>query len=137
MVTSRAVVGSSAISMPGSQARAMAIITRWRMPPDSSWGYCFSRFSGSFTPTSWSISSARALACSWLRSVCSSMASHSWLPMVYTGFSEVIGSWKMIETRLPRNSRICLLEYLTMSSPLNSISPPVMRPGSTNMRMME
>ena len=52
MVTSRAVVGSSAISMSGSQARAMAIITRWRMPPDSSWGYCFSRFSGSFTPTS-------------------------------------------------------------------------------------
>ena len=53
MVTSSAVVGSSAISSFGSQASAMAIITRWRMPPESSWGYCFSRFSGSFTPTSW------------------------------------------------------------------------------------
>jgi hypothetical protein len=33
MVTSSAVVGSSAISSLGLQASAMAIITRWRMPP--------------------------------------------------------------------------------------------------------
>ncbi len=33
MVTSRAVVGSSAISNAGLQESAMAIITRWRMPP--------------------------------------------------------------------------------------------------------
>ena len=35
MVTSSAVVGSSAMSSLGSQASAMAIITRWRSPPDS------------------------------------------------------------------------------------------------------
>ena len=35
MVTSSAVVGSSAISTLGLQASAMAIIARWRMPPDS------------------------------------------------------------------------------------------------------
>ena len=35
MVTSSAVVGSSAISSFGPQASAIAIITRWRMPPDS------------------------------------------------------------------------------------------------------
>ena len=35
MVTSSAVVGSSATSRWGPQARAMAIVTRWRMPPDS------------------------------------------------------------------------------------------------------
>ena len=35
MVTSSAVVGSSAIRMRGRQASAMAIITRWRRPPDS------------------------------------------------------------------------------------------------------
>jgi hypothetical protein len=35
MVTSSAVVGSSAISSFGPQASAMAIIARWRMPPDS------------------------------------------------------------------------------------------------------
>ena len=35
MVTSRAVVGSSAINTAGRQESAMAIITRWRMPPES------------------------------------------------------------------------------------------------------
>ncbi len=38
MVTSSAVVGSSAISRSGSQASAIAIITRWRIPPDISCG---------------------------------------------------------------------------------------------------
>jgi hypothetical protein len=35
MVTSSAVVGSSAISTVGLHDSAMAIITRWRMPPES------------------------------------------------------------------------------------------------------
>ena len=35
IVTSSAVVGSSAISTEGRQTSAIAIITRWRMPPDS------------------------------------------------------------------------------------------------------
>ena len=35
IVTSSAVVGSSAMSSFGSQASAMAIITRWRRPPES------------------------------------------------------------------------------------------------------
>ncbi|CUJ85489.1 Protein of uncharacterised function (DUF1602) [Achromobacter sp. 2789STDY5608615] len=35
MVTSSAVVGSSAISTLGWHASAMAIMARWRMPPDS------------------------------------------------------------------------------------------------------
>ena len=34
-VTSSAVVGSSAISTDGLQAIAMAITTRWHMPPES------------------------------------------------------------------------------------------------------
>nr|BFE87690.1 hypothetical protein GCM10020093_102910 [Planobispora longispora] len=38
IITSRAVVGSSAMISWGSQASAMAIITRWRCPPDSSCG---------------------------------------------------------------------------------------------------
>ena len=33
MVTSRAVVGSSQMRMRGRQAMAMAMTTRWRMPP--------------------------------------------------------------------------------------------------------
>ena len=59
MVTSSAVVGSSAISSRGSQASAMAIITRWRMPPDSSCGYWPSRRSGSGMRTWRRRSSAR------------------------------------------------------------------------------
>ena len=39
IVTSRAVVGSSAIRSAGLQERAIAIMTRWRMPPENSWGY--------------------------------------------------------------------------------------------------
>jgi len=37
-MTSSAVVGSSPMTTAGSQASAIAIIARWRMPPDSSWG---------------------------------------------------------------------------------------------------
>jgi hypothetical protein len=35
IVTSSAVVGSSAISTSGSHESAIAIITRWRMPPEN------------------------------------------------------------------------------------------------------
>ena len=38
VVTSRPVVGSSAISSDGLAASAIAIITRWHMPPDISNG---------------------------------------------------------------------------------------------------
>ena len=43
IVTSSAVVGSSAMSRAGFVERAMAIMTRWRMPPDSWWGYSLAR----------------------------------------------------------------------------------------------
>ena len=38
IVTSRAVVGSSAIRTDASRESAIAIIARWRMPPENSWG---------------------------------------------------------------------------------------------------
>ena len=47
MVTSRAVVGSSAMMTSGLFAMAMAMTTRWRMPPENLWGYASRRFSGS------------------------------------------------------------------------------------------
>ena len=50
-VTSSAVVGSSANRSFGPQASAIAIMTRWRMPPDSWCGYSLSRRSGSGMPT--------------------------------------------------------------------------------------
>ena len=51
VVTSSAVVGSSAISSFGSLVSAIAIIARWRMPPENSCGYSPARRSGSGIPT--------------------------------------------------------------------------------------
>src|ERR671935_64830 len=51
IVTSSAVVGSSAIKSRGLQASAMAIITRWRMPPESWCGYSRTRRRASGMPT--------------------------------------------------------------------------------------
>ena len=62
IVTSSAVVGSSAISTFGSHASAIAIITRWRMPPESWCGYSSSRRSGAGMRTSRSSSIVRARA---------------------------------------------------------------------------
>ena len=80
IVTSSAVVGSSAISSFGSLTRAIAIIARWRMPPENSCGYSPKRRSGSGIPTRSSSSIARSRAacletCSW-----ASIASVIWAP---------------------------------------------------------
>ena len=61
IVTSSAVVGSSAMSTSGSLAIAMAIMTRWRIPPEYSCGYCPARSPGSGIPTTSSSSITRPL----------------------------------------------------------------------------
>ena len=61
-VTSNAVVGSSAMSRVGSQHSAMAIITRWRMPPENSCGYALARRAALGMCTRDNISTARCLA---------------------------------------------------------------------------
>jgi hypothetical protein len=106
MVTSSAVVGSSAISSLGLQESAIAIMMRCRMPPESWWGYSFTRRSAFGMCTSLSMSTVLAVASrrpspSWRR-----MASAICSPTVNTGLSEVIGSWKIIEISLPRIRRI-------------------------------
>ena len=52
IVTSSAVVGSSAMRTRGWFAIAIAIIARCRMPPENSCGYCSTRRSANGTPTS-------------------------------------------------------------------------------------
>ena len=61
-VTSNAVVGSSAIKRSGSLAKAMAIITRCRCPPESWCGYARSRSCASGKATRSSSSSVRSRA---------------------------------------------------------------------------
>ena len=70
----------------------MAIIARWRMPPESWCGYSFARCAGSGMRTRRSISTARSQACALVTSRCSRTASAICSPMVSTGFNEVIGS---------------------------------------------
>ena len=106
IVTSRAVVGSSAMSSFGSHDRAIAIMTRWRMPPDSSCGYCLTRRSGLLIPTALSDSTAFSQAAFFDRPWWSITASAIWSPIVNTGFRLVIGSWKIIAMSLPRTWRI-------------------------------
>ena len=105
IVTSSAVVGSSAITMSGLQERASAIMTRWRMPPDSSCGYVSIRSVAFGMPTCFSRSIARRLACFFEIDSCATIASTIWTPIRYTGFSDVIGSWKIIAISSPRTSR--------------------------------
>ena len=117
MVTSSAVVGSSAISSSGSQASASAIITRWRMPPESWCGYSPARRSGSGIWTTRSISTARAIASARPTCRCTLTVSAIWRPTVSTGLSDVIGSWKIIEMRLPRICRIWRSDSFSRSVP--------------------
>jgi hypothetical protein len=117
IVTSSAVVGSSAISSFGRQAIAMAIITRWRMPPESRCGYSSTRraASGMRTRSSSSIARRRAAAPSspWWRA----RVSPIWSATVRTGFSEDIGSWKIIAISAPRICRISRSEARSRSRP--------------------
>ena len=131
IVTSSAVVGSSATSSSGSHARAIAISTRWRIPPDISNGYCLTRSAGLAMPTMSSSSTARAHAAlrpslRWRRST-----STIWLPIVNTGSSDVIGSWNTIAISRPRTRSIVAAACggCTSDSPFQRTSPPTMRPG--------
>ena len=131
VVTSSAVVGSSAISTAGSQASAIAIITRWRMPPENSCGYWAIRLSGVGTPTSRSSSTACSSASRRLTSRCSRIASRSCAPTVITGFSEPSASWKIMAIVPPRTARSSRsLARRRSISPQRS-SPREMRPGGS------
>ena len=123
MVTSSAVVGSSAISSCGSQTSAMAIMARWRMPPESWCGYSSTRRAGKGMPTWASASMARSRASflpmpRWARSV----SPICW-PTVKTGSSALIGSWKIMLIWRPRTSRISRDGSCQRSRPSKAIWP--------------
>ena len=74
-------------------------------------------------PTAFSISTARRLATVLVALACSWTASRSCWPMVCTGLSEVIGSWKIIEISLPRTLRSSDGGSSSRLRPLNMASP--------------
>ena len=96
VVTSSAVVGSSARSRRGSVSKAAAIMTRCSIPPDISMRVLLEPPVPSSMPTWASMSTARRRACafgtSWLVRSASVMKS----PMRRTGLMWARGSWKII-----------------------------------------
>ena len=107
MVTSSAVVGSSAISSLGSQASAIAIITRWRMPPESWCGYCVARGArgSGMSHQPQHLDGARRGVARGEAADAASASRRSGAPIVSTGLSEVIGSWKIIEICVAADAR--------------------------------
>ena len=78
IVTSSAVVGSSAIKISAFEASAIAIITLCFIPPESSWGYDLILFFASLNSTLSSVSSAIFKASSFeIEPLCSIIASRS------------------------------------------------------------
>ncbi len=123
MVTSRAVVGSSAMITSGSLAIAMAIITRWRMPPENSWGNDLRRIFGLGMPTRSSSSTARARAAEPDMLLWTSNASVIWSPTVKIGVSDDSGSWNTIASSLPRSFDRSSSPLPMSSSPCSLIDP--------------
>ena len=74
----------------------MAIITRWRMPPENSCGYMSNRRAASGMPTSSSMAMPRRRASASPMPLCSRSTSVIWREIFRNGLSEVIGSWKII-----------------------------------------
>ena len=128
--------GASAISIWGLQDRPIAIMTRWRIPPESWCGYSLARCSGAAMPTRRSISMARLWASERDTSWCNSTASAIWRPQVITGLRLVIGSWKIIATSLPRTAHISSSERSSRSRPLMRIAPPSILPGGSLTKRM-
>ena len=133
VVTSSAVVGSSQISTSGASASAMAIITRWRCPPESSCGKARSAPSGSGRCTSRRAASASCSTSRGSRPRWTCHISPIWRPTRMSGLSAVIGSWNTIATRRPRSARHSSGDLARRSSPDNSMRPPTTdRPGASN-----
>ena len=69
-------------------------------------------------PTSVSIATDRACASSCVHRSCARITSVTCMPIVNTGFSDVIGSWKTMLMSLPRIARISSHESFSRSRPL-------------------
>ena len=134
VVTSSAVVGSSARSRRGPVSRAAAIMTRCSIPPDIWCGYCWSRRVPSSMPTWASMSTARRRACAlgtpWLVRSASVMKS----PMRRTGLMWARGSWKIIAIWLRYRRRSAPASW-PISVPPNRIEPCTSAPGGSRRPM--
>ena len=101
--TSSAEVGSSATISSGSRARARAMATRWRCPPESCPGRAARVWPG--RPTRSSSSSTRASRASRVPRRWTSSGSRRIWRTVRRGLRAVEGSWKTTPTAEPKSLR--------------------------------
>ena len=124
-VTSRALVGSSAISSAGWPASAIAIRTRWRMPPDISCGYWRARSTALSRPACSSASMTSAESWRLSRMPRLRTASATVVPTRRVGLRPTIGSWGTRPMTDPRMARGGARTRRATSSPSTSIRPAV------------
>ena len=132
VVTSSAVVASSAISTLGRQASAIAIITRCRMPPDSWCGYSWKRRSAAGMRTSRSSSTdcvfASRLDTLWWVLIASAICS----PILMVGLSDRAGSWNTMARSDPRCLRSSLSDSPISSVPRSRADPLIIVPAGSS-----
>ena len=139
IVTSRAVVGSSAMSSSGSQASAIAIITRWAMPPDIS---CGIRLEpplrvGDADHRAAARAPGRGRPCASCPRWMLAAPRRSGRPTSSTGFSDEVGCWKIIAMRSPRILRMSSSETLSRSWPSKMTSPASIRRARATRRRID
>ena len=93
------------------------------MPPENWCGYCSARPAGSGMSTSRSSSTARSPARAAGTCPCATWPSMTWRPIVNTGLSVVVGSWKTMPTSRPRMRRSASASSVVISTPSSSIEP--------------
>ena len=129
MVTSSAVVGSSASTKAGSHSKARAMQTRCFIPPLISCGYWRIRSRGLDSPTSWNRSATRDTVSLRETRLCTRNISASCAPTVISGFSECAGFWNTMAMRLPRSFAIAASGKASRSCPSKRMRPPEIVPG--------
>ena len=112
----------------GSGTIIIAIMTRWPMPPDSSCGQASKTCPGSRMRTASSIASARRRASRPDTFACTRKASTICSPTVMTGFSEYLGSCRIIAMRPPRSARRSASPARRRSTPSKASRRAAMRP---------
>ena len=99
--TSRAEVGSSAISILGFNSVEMAITARCFMPPLSSNGYISSTFLSSPTSSNLSVDILTISSSEYLPGLCSSTTSFMKSMIFLVGFNAFMELWGTIEMSFP------------------------------------
>ena len=136
-VTSRPVVGSSAMSRRGRFISAMAISTRCAMPPESSCGQARARRVGSGMPTACIISRARWREAASLPPAWAWWMRTSWSPMRVSGSSEVRGFCTTMAMRAPRRAFSASAGRAVSSWPSKWTRPPTIRAGGRSRPQMD